>query len=258
MRKNSLGNNGSKFVHATLLEFRLVFRALYPNPPVEGFPKILIASLITCQFRGIKMPTGILEDLDRPSPPEDSMSLVEKMEMARWHTTAPFDYLPEPEHVDQQPEEVQVHPRYKEVRSFLLDSSAYQWLIENAESSALLTGRKGTILDAVKRQVDSTFSSMITPKSRQPQIFQAKFDIDWDLLSFLENQEYDTTLEFAVEHAITITGSKNNAQALSCMDYMCQTWPSSGREVVRVVQKALVSPNLCCSSKQSFEITIHT
>jgi hypothetical protein len=130
------------------------------------------------------MPAGILEDSDRPSPPEDSMSLVEKMEMARWHTTGPFDFLPEPEHVDQRLEEVQVHPRYKEVRSFLLDGPAYQWLLENVQSTALLTEREGTIIEAVQQQIDSTLSSMITPKSRQPQIFQAIFDIDWDLLSF--------------------------------------------------------------------------
>jgi hypothetical protein len=73
--------------------------------------------------------------------------------------------------------------------------------------------------------------------------------MDWDLPNFLRGQGYDTILEIAVEHAITVTGSSSNAQALSCMDYMCQTWPLSGREVVRVLQKALISPNLTFLSK---------
>ena len=195
------------------------------------------------------MPAEMLEDEDLSNPPEDGMSSAEKI--AFWNTAEHFDFLPEPTPVGQQLDEVQVPPRYQEVRSFLLDGPAYQWLLENARSSALLTERKGTILEAVTRKIDATLLSMRTPKSRRPQVFQANFDMDWDLPNFLRDQEYDTTLEIAIERAITVTGSSSNAQALSCIDYMCQTWPSSGREVVRVLQKALTSPNLSCSSKQS-------
>jgi hypothetical protein len=99
--------------------------------------------------------------------------------------------------------------------------------------------------------IDAMFSSIRTPKSLRSQVFQANFKIDWDLPNFLKGQGYNTTLEIAVKRAITVTGSSSNAQALSCMDYMCQTWLSSGREVVRVLQKALISPNLSFSSKQS-------
>jgi hypothetical protein len=192
------------------------------------------------------MPAKMSEDEVLPTPPEDSMSPAEKM--ALWNTA---DFLPVPAPVDQQLDEVQEPPRYQEVRSFLLDGPAYQWLLENAQSSALLTERKGTILETVTRKIDATLSSMRTPKSRRSQVFQANFDIDWDLPNFLRGQEYDTTLEIAIERAITVTGSSSNAQALSCVDYMCQTWPSSGREVVRVLQRALLSPNLSCSSKRS-------
>jgi hypothetical protein len=130
-----------------------------------------------------------------------------------------------------------------------LDGPAYQWLLENARSSALLTERKGTIVEAIAHEIDTTLSSMRIQKSRCFQIFQASFEMDWDLPSFLRGQEYDTTLEIAVKHAITVIGSSSNAQVLTCENYMCQTWPSSGHNIVRVLQKALVSPNLSCSSK---------
>ena len=195
------------------------------------------------------MPAEMSEDVDLSTPPEDSMSLGEKM--ARWNPAERPDFPPEPAPVDQQLDEVQVPPKYQEVRSFLLDGPAYQWLLENARSSALLTERKGTILEAVTHMIDAMLSSMRTPKSGRSQVFQANFNIDWDLPNFLTDQEYDTTLEIAVERAITVTGSSSNAQALSCMDYMCQTWPSSGREVVRVLQMALRSLDLSCSSKRN-------
>jgi len=191
----------------------------------------------------------MLEDEGLHTPSEDGMSPAEKM--ALWNTAEHSDFVPVPASVERELDEVQEPPRYQEVRSFLLDGPAYQWLIENARSSALLTERKGTNLEAMARKIDAALSSMRTPKSRRSQVFQAIFDMDWDLPNFLRGQEYDTTLEIAIERAITVTGSSSNAQALSCMDYMCQTWPSSGREVVRVLQKALMSPNLSSLSKRS-------
>ncbi|RYP71784.1 hypothetical protein DL771_004596 [Monosporascus sp. 5C6A] len=86
----------------------------------------------------------------------------------------------------------------------------------SSTSIALLTERNGTIAETISREIDATLSSMKTRKSRRFQIFQANFDMEWDLLNFLRGQEYDTTSEIAVEHAITVTGSSGNAQALSC------------------------------------------
>ncbi|EXJ76154.1 uncharacterized protein A1O5_00662 [Cladophialophora psammophila CBS 110553] len=163
--------------------------------------------------------------------------------MAIWNTAECSNLPLEPALVpDEEP------LRFQELRSFLLDSPAYQWLVENARSSAILTERKGTIVDAIARKVDDTISSMRSPKSWRFQMFQINFNIHWDLPNFLMGQEYETTSEIAVEHAITVTGSGSNTQALSCMEYMRQTWPSSGREVLRMLQKALISPNLSYSS----------
>lgn len=184
-------------------------------------------------------------------PSEDAMSLGEKI--ALWDMAEHPDALPETTTIGQKQETTQISPRYEEVRQFLLDGPAYKWLLENARSSAFLTERKGTIQDTIAGKINATLSSMWTPKSRRPQIFRAEFYMDWDLPSFLRRQEYGITLEAAIERAITITGSSCNAQALSCLEYMRQTWPSSGPEIVRVLQKALVSPDLCYSCKQSLQ-----
>jgi hypothetical protein len=195
----------------------------------------------------------MLEDADFSVLLVDGMSPEEKMQLAHWPNAKNFDLL-EPACVEQQIVDVQMPPRYQEVRSFLLDSSAYQWLIENARSSALLTPRKGTTLDLIAREFDATLLSIKTSRPDQAQIFQTKFWVNWDLQGFLSNQEYDSTLEIAFERAITVTGSGTNAQALSCLDYMCQTWPSSGRQFVRILQTALMSPESSSSGKQ----TLHT
>jgi hypothetical protein len=84
--------------------------------------------------------------------------------------------------------------------------------------------------------------AVLLPEGRQQLLNE--FDMDWALTNFLRRQEYDATWETAVELAITLTGSNRNAQALTCMDYI-------GCVVVRLLQKALVSPALSCSGKQA-------
>ena len=80
----------------------------------------------------------------------------------------------------------------------------------------------------------------------EPQII---IDMDWDLLSFLILQEYGAPPDIAIARAITITGSGGESQAVACANYMRQTWPTTGGEVMSVLQKALKSPSLTWSSK---------
>jgi hypothetical protein len=134
----------------------------------------------------------------------------------------------------------------KSIKSIMANVS---WFLENVGSSGLPTKR--TALEAITLEVDATLSSIRTTERPGFPAFQINFDIDWDLPNFLRGQTYGTTWEIAVERAITVTGSSGNAQALSCVDYMSQTWPSSGREVVRVLQKAVMSPSLSFSGKQN-------
>lgn len=196
------------------------------------------------------MPVDMSSDVDQSPPAQDGMSLDEKM--ALWTTTERPDNEWEAGRIDPGLEEAQVPPRYQEVRPFLLDGPAYQWLLKNARSSALLTERTKPVLELAKR-INDALSSIGTSKSPQPRVFQASISMDWDLPNFLNDQRYETTMEIAIERAITVTGSFSNAQTLTCIDYMCQTWPSSGREVVRMIQNALTSPNLSFSSKQNPE-----
>jgi hypothetical protein len=73
MRRNLFGNNASKCVHASVFESR----------PYEhwsnGCLTLLIVSRITYQLRESQMPAEMPEDVDQSTPPEDGMSLAEKM-----------------------------------------------------------------------------------------------------------------------------------------------------------------------------------
>ncbi|KAL9086103.1 MAG: hypothetical protein Q9165_007315 [Trypethelium subeluteriae] len=153
--------------------------------------------------------------------------------------------------------EAQLRLKYKIARSFLLHSPAYQWLLDNIRSSVLLTEGKAIALDTITREITEAFSSSRTPGSRMTKIFRVSFRINWDLVGFLRAQEYDPALETAFECAITITESFSKAQALTCMEYMRQTWPSSGPQTVWALQMALSSPDLTCSTNLFGEVALH-
>jgi hypothetical protein len=51
----------------------------------------------------------------------------------------------------------------------------------------------------------------------------------------VKKQRYTESPEVALERAITLTGSVNNAQAVTTREYLSQTWPATGIQVMRLV-----------------------
>jgi hypothetical protein len=159
---------------------------------------------------------------------QQSMSLEDKL--ANWNTT----------HDDQDAEEFAIAPRYQEVRSFLLNSVAFRWLVQRAQSAAILTDPRGTALETITHTMNAAFASSKSLKARSDQSYRVHFSLDWDYSHFLRNQEYDTDHKH-MERAITIIGRGNEAQATTCGSYMDQVWPSTGRELVQALQTAAIS-----------------
>jgi hypothetical protein len=211
-------------------------------------------SHIIRQFEENELPEHHCEEEDLSNATVDGMSMAEKMAMwnideeGRWDIAEEGSTRPELKEENQYLEDTILPPRYQEVRSFLLNGPAYTWLLKNIQSSALLTHTTGTTEESFSRPIADIMSSM-RPKSPHAQTFQATFEMDWDLPGFLRHQRYDTTLEIAIESAIILTGSHVNAQALSCLEYMCQTWPSTGSEMLRALQNALSQQDLSSSSE---------
>jgi hypothetical protein len=147
-----------------------------------------------------------------------------------------------------------ISQKYDQLRSYLLNSDAYKWLLDSARAAARISDQEGTILDQISRTFDDGIKLIRPQTSRRFVEIQAQYHIDWDLCNFLEEQDYGIALDTAFERAITLTGSCTNAQALSCRDYMFQTWPSGGIELMNLLAKALVSEDRTCFGKHVFQV----
>jgi hypothetical protein len=82
--------------------------------------------------------------------------------------------------------------------------------------------------------------------------YKATFELDWDPLSFVKEQRYTESPHEALERAITLTGSANDAQAMTTVEYLSQTWPATGKHVMRLV--ADVARNIDHSASCEFTV----
>ncbi|OTA79948.1 hypothetical protein M434DRAFT_17920 [Hypoxylon sp. CO27-5] len=70
---------------------------------------------------------------------------------------------------------------------------------------------------------------------------KATYIVDWDVIGFLQGQDYDLPDAEAVANAITLTGAHSYVQALNCVGYMKQMWPSTGTNTLKLLQGMLKS-----------------
>jgi hypothetical protein len=95
----------------------------------------------------------------------------------------------------------------------------------------------------ITSKLEDLFGRYSASKGRRTR-YEVYYHINWNLLGFLRKQKYDKDQDSMVESAIAITGSALNAQALTCLEYMKMTWPTTGPEVLRSLQKAVSSTSV--------------
>ena len=74
------------------------------------------------------------------------------------------------------------------------------------------------------------------------------FELDWDPQAFVWDQEIDEECGNAVSMAVTVTGCTDDAQALSCSQYLTQTWPGAGPELLELIKGAVRDGTSCRTS----------
>ncbi|USP74567.1 hypothetical protein yc1106_01841 [Curvularia clavata] len=63
----------------------------------------------------------------------------------------------------------------------------------------------------------------------------------WDPLKFFAEQLYQGKPQDVVEKVIVLTGSAQNVQAQTCAEYLSQTWPYTGKDIILLLKNVLGS-----------------
>ncbi|KAI1409805.1 hypothetical protein F5Y13DRAFT_203200 [Hypoxylon sp. FL1857] len=150
------------------------------------------------------------------------------------HADIPLDNL-----VDDEPVGI---PPLEEYRNFILRDPGYTWLLNRLRVEMNLSRANSDTLHTVRETISAAIprTNHISRK-RSSESVRVTYIVDWDVAAFLQGQDYDMPNAEAIAHAITLTGSHTDAQALSCCEYMRQMWPSTGTKTLNLLQGMLKS-----------------
>lgn len=121
-------------------------------------------------------------------------------------------------------------------RDFIVQTPAYSWLVASLQRETTLTRAIPDLMEDIRGEVLGALPSSYKVSRKGPsQEYKATFELAWDPLSFVKEQQYTESPEEALERAITLTGTANDAQAMTTREYLCQTWPVTGRHIMQLV-----------------------
>ena len=169
---------------------------------------------------------------------DDSLTPEEKMK--RWQrdgSDTPDIPVERPDDWTETPEEQEdfLAVLYSsEARPFLIDSPAYQCLLQRIRSIVQLSSRKGSMLETLENDI----LGIVRAHTNAGEQSYATLHIEWDTIAFLREQYQGAELQ-QIGEVITLTGSGTEAQAATCAQYVNQTWPTTGEEVLRGFQAAI-------------------
>lgn len=130
-----------------------------------------------------------------------------------------------------------------QLREAITKSSAYDWLISSLHTEARLCYPTPNVMEELRQRLLASLPSSHMSRRTASQEFQAKFLLDWDPISFIQEQQYTETIDEIVEGAITLTGEAKNSQATTISQYMAQTWPFTGCHILELVKSTLRTSN---------------
>lgn len=142
---------------------------------------------------------------------------------------------------------------------FVLESAAYDWLLSKAQQYAQLNFYESDALSRIgtrirnKLQVQPPLRRMST--RGPPASVSMTFYLDWSpiYLKIMLMHDLGITTSFAevLPKILCLTGSLDQAQAVTIEDYMDQTWPQTGRAVITLLQSFVslrVGESISCNS----------
>ncbi|KAL5357315.1 purine and uridine phosphorylase [Aspergillus floccosus] len=127
-------------------------------------------------------------------------------------------------------------------KDLITSSPMYEWLLGSIRRELNLHRTEPNAKDAIRNRILSSLPlSRTVSRYDQPRIYQAKFTLNWDPMAFVKEQEYDTSKEGFLGNVITITGSSQDAQAMTCLQYLHQTWHSYEVDIIQLFEATLLN-----------------
>ncbi|RWA08778.1 hypothetical protein EKO27_g6319 [Xylaria grammica] len=124
-----------------------------------------------------------------------------------------------------------------------LQSHGYLWLVSSLKKDATMVHNTPNAIKHVRYRIICSlppFDELGEEDSSRT--FRVRFRVDWDPLNYISKQYESKKTRDVLGAALTLTGSFTYAQSTTCVEYMKQTWPSSGEHTIALLKKVLSRP----------------
>jgi hypothetical protein len=133
--------------------------------------------------------------------------------------------------------------RLSSYRSFIKESEAYHWLLNKIRQYDQLDFRNAEAMLQIGSKIRSQLRAqepLRKMSSRKPlSLVKMTFNLDWDPVRFMKDAGIAFPFEQQFPRLLCLTGSWNEAQALTVAEYTNQTWPRSGQALISLLQELL-------------------
>ncbi|OBT68832.1 hypothetical protein VE03_02218 [Pseudogymnoascus sp. 23342-1-I1] len=134
-------------------------------------------------------------------------------------------------------------PAYHKI---IFDSPAYEWLLASLRNEVILQWslkQPHVMVKGIRQRILDQLPTGTVGKQRALFGHKVKFDLQWGDKSkgWFQHESNDRFIRSDQPFAefIVVTGSVQEAQALTIKQYLCQTWPKGGPQLLGVLQNVI-------------------
>jgi hypothetical protein len=123
------------------------------------------------------------------------------------------------------------------ILDFILKTPAYKWLVATLKRETTLMHASPDLMEQIGAQIRRVLLSYGEEVSRKAssQEYRATFELLWSPLQYLKGQQSHVDPEEVLGGAITVTGTVDDAQALTALEYLSQVWSDSGMYFMQLI-----------------------
>jgi hypothetical protein len=186
------------------------------------------------------------DEPDRTQGHLGDMSLLDKMDM--WNSKVGEDYSVHPnedlfEGVKDNEDDLMDRSELSAYHNIIVDSPAYEWFLTKLAKESVL--QLGIPERRIRQQILDSLPTGTINKRRSPNIHEVTIDLDWHhTMEERLRHELSEGSKCPVQlfqPSIIVTGSPQEAQGLTIRQYLAQTWPMTGLQLLDALEKATTS-----------------
>ncbi|KFY30042.1 hypothetical protein V494_08306 [Pseudogymnoascus sp. VKM F-4513 (FW-928)] len=129
----------------------------------------------------------------------------------------------------------------------ILKTPSYEWLLSSLRKERLLKWdlrQPSIMVKSIRQAILDKLPTGTISKRRPLSACELTFNLQWGDSTDKEKGLFARliTLDVLLSELITVTGCREESQALTVEQYLCQTWPVYGLQLLNVLKKAIAYP----------------